>query len=78
MQYNAGDVIRYRTFCDNIRTVLVQTSHANIKNGRPGFDGVTMPGSHPVWGYDSQIVEVYDREDPNDPSLFLSKQESYV
>ena len=76
MNYNEGDVIRYRTFCDNIRTVLVTTSHADIKKGRPGFDGVTVPGAAPVWGYDSQIVEVYDREDPSDPSLFLSKREA--
>lgn len=56
--YNRGDIIRYRTFGTDIRTVLVTDTHADIKKGRPGFDGLTVPGAEPVWGYDSQIVEV--------------------
>jgi|TARA_R100000353_G_scaffold16977_1_gene16094 hypothetical protein len=73
-KYERGDIIRYRTFGTDIRTVLVEATHTDIKKGRPGFDGLTVPGAESVWGYDYQIVEVVGRDDPLDPSLFLGKE----
>jgi hypothetical protein len=40
--------------------VRVTSKHADVKNGRPGFDG--MAGDQPVWGYDSQVVTRKIRE----------------
>lgn len=44
------------------RWVRVTAKHRNIKNGRPGFDGDTIPepdrSSYAVWGYDWEIIEV--------------------
>jgi hypothetical protein len=72
-KYERGDIIRYRTFSADIRTVLVEATHTDIKKGRPGFDGLTVPGAESVWGYDYQIVEVVKRDDLQNPSLFLSR-----
>ena len=38
MDYRVGDVIVYRSFGGR-RTVRVTNREADIKNGRPGFDG---------------------------------------
>lgn len=57
MEYNVGDTIVYRTFGGEARTVLVTEKEDDVKNGRPGFDGVTEDGVD-VWGYDEQIVSV--------------------
>lgn len=59
MDYQAGDVIVYRPFGGGLRRVRVEERLADVKRGRPGFDGVVVSGpekGHPVWGYDSQIV----------------------
>lgn len=56
-KYRVGSVIQYRPFGGGLRTVTVDVKEDDIKNGRPGFDGITDRGE-PVWGYDDQIVAV--------------------
>lgn len=60
-EYEVGDTITYSAFGGEQRTVLVVGKYEDVKNGRPGFDGVypdeTTPG-HGVWGYDDQITRV--------------------
>ena len=59
LDYDAGDVIVYQTFGGGLRRVRVEQRLANVKRGRPGFDGVVVSGPEkgkPVWGYDDQIV----------------------
>lgn len=60
LNYNVADTIRYRAFGNDLRTVTVTAKHADIKNGRAGFDGTLqgIEGPANVWGYDSQITEV--------------------
>lgn len=54
--YEVGDVVGYEPFGGGIRRVLVLEKDPDIKNGRPGFVGVTTgPEIMDVWGYDSQI-----------------------
>jgi hypothetical protein len=50
-------VIQYRPFGGGLRNVTVETKEADVKNGRPGFDGITDRGEY-VWGYDDQIIAV--------------------
>jgi hypothetical protein len=52
-----GDVIIYEAFGGERRTVKVNFVSQDIKNGRAGFDGVTVDGNESVWGYCSQIVK---------------------
>ena len=40
--YKVGDTVRYETFTGELRTVRVTGKHDEIKNGRPGFDGVEV------------------------------------
>lgn len=65
--YKEGSIIVYRPFGGGRRTVLVECKESNIKNGRPGFDGVLcdregkpIHDEHEggVWGYDDQIISV--------------------
>jgi hypothetical protein len=59
MEYEAGDVIWYRPFGGGLRRVLVEQRLADVKHGRPGFDGTVVSGPEkgtPVWGYDHQVV----------------------
>ena len=59
MDYEAGDVITYRPVGGGLRRVLVEQRLANVKKGRPGFDGTVIAGPEKgkaVWGYDDQIV----------------------
>ena len=56
MEYNIGDTVTYETWGGALRTGTVTGKHADIKNGRPGFDMTTDMGNT-VWGYDDQIVE---------------------
>ena len=64
--YKVGDTVRYETFTGELRTVRVTAKLAEIKNGRPGFDGVEVqPHIKPnlnVWGYNSQILRVFCHE----------------
>lgn len=59
MEYEAGDLIWYRPFGGGLRHVRVVERLADVKHGRPGFDGMVVSGREkgsPVWGYDCQIV----------------------
>jgi hypothetical protein len=59
VEYDAGDVIWYRPFGGGLRRVIVEERLADVKNGRPGFDGLVLSGPEKgvaVWGYDDQIV----------------------
>jgi len=58
MRYKVGDIVKYRTFTDDYRYVRVTNKEASIKNGKPGFDGVSSIDGE-VWGYDYQIVKVF-------------------
>ena len=59
--YRIGSIIEYELRGDGtIRTVLVQDKDDDIKNGRPGFDGLLLPENkgRQVWGYDYQITKI--------------------
>lgn len=62
VSYDVGDTITYTTFGGHqSRTVRVTHKEDDIKNGRPGFDGVVILGPETdleVWGYDDQITKV--------------------
>lgn len=64
--YDIGDIVRYRTFTGELRTVKVTAKSDDIKNGRSGFDG-RIHGVYEdfgtVWGYDSQIIRVFKVKD---------------
>ena len=57
LNYRVGSTIKYRAFGGEVRTVVVESKEADIKNGRPGFDGMVRPGEW-CWGYDDQIISV--------------------
>jgi hypothetical protein len=52
-----GDVIVYESMGYDRREIKVTSVSKDIKNNRAGFDGVTVDGNEPVWGYCSQIVK---------------------
>ena len=52
-----GDVIIYESLGYDRREIRVTSVSKDIKNNRAGFDGVTVDGNQPVWGYCSQIVK---------------------
>lgn len=56
--YAAGDIILYRCFETEERRVQVTQRSADIKRGKPGFEGRHLNGIGVVWGYDDQIIEV--------------------
>lgn len=65
--YDVGDVVVQRQGSQT-RFVLVRTKEEDIKNGRPGFDGVETdaqgnvvqddPEFSGVWGYDDQVIRI--------------------
>ena len=73
--YEVGDIVRYETFTGDLRVVQITSKHSDIKNGRPGFDGLEVSSNRSkarstllqqivsedtrVWGYDSQIIRVF-------------------
>lgn len=73
--YNVGDTVRYETFTGDLRVVQITAKHSDVKNGRPGFDGLEVSSNRSkhrsslrqqivsedtrVWGYDSQILRVF-------------------
>lgn len=62
--YEVGDTIEYAAFGGERRIVLVTAKHADIKNGRAGFDGEvesTRGIGQTVWGYDTQIIRNVSR-----------------
>lgn len=67
-EYRVNSIIDYRASDGSIRRVRVEEKSPNIKNGRPGFDGTlisssdsTMGEGDGVWGYDEQIVRVFQK-----------------
>lgn len=58
-----GDVIVQRTTVGSERVVTVTNVEADIKNGRPGFDG-TLENGVAVWGYCEQIVRYISHAKP--------------
>lgn len=64
LDYKAGNLIEYAAFGGERRIVRVTVKEPDIKNGRPGFDGVvesTRGIGQSVWGYDSQITRIVAR-----------------
>ena len=62
--YEVGDIVRYETFGGDLRTVVVTGKHAEIKNGKSGFDGhIHGVEEDTVWGYDHQIIRVFKVKD---------------
>lgn len=55
-EYEIGNIICYEAFGGTRRYVRVIGKDSDIKNGRAGFDGVTIDSGMSVWGYDSQII----------------------
>ena len=53
LDYKPGDVVTMTMWGGGMRNVCVAERHADIKNGKPGFDGTN--GS---WGYDNQIIAI--------------------
>jgi hypothetical protein len=62
---SVGARIGYKPFLGGLRMVTVTLVDPDIRNGRPGFegvvDGVTDPDDAGVWGYADQIIRIYDR-----------------
>ena len=59
--YKIGDVIECSSFSVAVLRIKVMNKEEDIKNGRPGFDGVLLNGPDVgclVWRYDSQILNV--------------------
>lgn len=58
--YQVGDVIEQHCFGspDHSRVVRVSKKHKNIKNFRPGFDGIQPSTGLEVWGYDTDVYRV--------------------
>lgn len=55
MNYGIGDTIHVKSlFGGTPFRVRVTARHDDIKNNRPGFEGVAADGEG-VWGFDSQI-----------------------
>lgn len=65
INYKVGDVVEQHPFgmAEMKRVVGVKKKSANIKNGRPGFEGAlidlkgTTTGAS-VWGYDDEIQRI--------------------
>lgn len=68
MDYEAGDMIVYRTSGGGLRRVRVLERLRDVKRGRPGFDGTVVSGPEKgldVWGYDDQIVDLRLIQNPS-------------
>tara|TARA_R110000824_G_scaffold33349_1_gene106830 strand:+ start:38 stop:373 length:336 start_codon:yes stop_codon:yes gene_type:complete len=50
-----GEMIVYTLFSGNVRACRVTAVHDDVKNGYPGFDGITSGGMS-CWGYDDQAT----------------------
>jgi hypothetical protein len=52
-----GDVVRDSPFGGGERTVRITRVYADVKNGRPGYDGAIVGiEDGDVWGYTDQII----------------------
>jgi hypothetical protein len=71
--YAEGDIIEQRSNSGKKRYVRVEEKTSNVKNNRPGFDGVEVVNSNGqwvpadrhdrqsgVWGYDDQVLSVVE------------------
>ena len=67
----AGELVRYKTFANIVRTVRVTTASADIKNGKPGFEGADADSGETVWGYDSQIIPAKHKQAISLPAGFV-------
>lgn len=64
--YGIGSIIAYTPFGGGFRYIKVLEKEEDIKNGRPGFSGVSVhqedgkwvEDTSNYWGYDSQITSV--------------------
>lgn len=62
MDFKTGDIIEYTPFGGGTRRVEVTEMHADIKNGRAGFDGILVDSNRDeVWGYTDQVTRVVVR-----------------
>jgi len=52
LAYNPGDTVTMKMWNGSTRDVRVIERHADIKNGKAGFEGLEG------WGYDNQIVAI--------------------
>lgn len=65
--YGIGSIVSYSPFGGGSRTIKIISKEDDIKNGRPGFDGIGVqkvnnqweekPGEY-YWGYDYQIINI--------------------
>lgn len=55
--YRIGDTVVYSNNLGQRLRVVVDDKQDDIKNGSPGFSGVTTTGDE-VWGYDDQIISI--------------------
>ena len=55
------DNVTYYPFVGPARQVRDTHVHEDIKNGKPGFDGIAASGET-VWGYADQVTRVVKRE----------------
>lgn len=53
-----GTILHYIPFAGSVVRVQVTRVERNIKNGRPGFDGIVTSDGSLVWGYTDQITHV--------------------
>ena len=69
IDYEVGDVIEYDVLSESgeNRVVEITDKFENIKNGRPGFDGVVVEPEDDnievgdrVWGYDDRVIRVIE------------------
>ena len=62
--YMRGDIVTYKDFMGQIKSVQVVAREKNIKNGKPGFTGIFSGIGHQyktgttLWGYDDQIIAI--------------------
>lgn len=52
-----GAVVSVGDFLGGTATIFVTAVHADIKNGRPGFDGLASDGTD-VWRYSHQVTAI--------------------
>ena len=57
MDVKVGDIVTYKVFGGELRTVEVTAISADIKNGKSGFDGIAA-NQECYWGYDYQITAI--------------------
>jgi hypothetical protein len=60
VDYAVGDFVVQRLYSGRERVVRVTERTRNVKDGKPGFDGVN-PEEGEVWGFDDQIERVVRR-----------------